>query len=108
MFYEYCSWAQVVVLLMLLLYWIVGTGYIQVLNLGRASRTKETLPDFREKCRVTRHSRVFRGLTGSQRTLEFLGVTLLGCLNYSSDFIKDLVKERQELEKLLIKKNQTG
>ena len=108
MFYEYCSWAQVVVLLMLLLYWIVGTGYIQVLNLGRASRTKETLPDFREKCRVTRHSRVFRGLTGSQRTLGFLGVTLLGCLNYSSDFIKDLVKERQELEKLLIKKNQTG
>ena len=40
------------------------TGYIQVLYLGRAPRTKETLPDFREKCRVTRHSRVFRGLTG--------------------------------------------
>ena len=36
--------------------------------MGRALRTKETLPDFREKCRVTRHSRVFRGLTGSQRT----------------------------------------
>ena len=31
----------------------------QVLYLGRAPRTKETLPDFREKCRVTRHSRVF-------------------------------------------------
>ena len=30
---------------------------------------------FREKCRVTRHSRVFRGLTGSQRTPVFLGVT---------------------------------
>ena len=43
---------------------IFGTGYIQVLYLGRAPRTKETLPDFREKCRVTRHSRVFRGLTG--------------------------------------------
>ena len=26
---------------------------------GRAPHTKETLPDFREKCRVTRHSRVF-------------------------------------------------
>ena len=26
---------------------------------GRAFRTKETLPDFRERCRVTRHSRVF-------------------------------------------------
>ena len=41
---------------------------MQVLSLGRVPRTKETLPDFREKSRVTRHSRVFRGLTGSQRT----------------------------------------
>ena len=31
----------------------------------------------------------------------------LGCLNYSSDFIKNLAKERQELQKLLAKKNQT-
>ena len=46
----------------------VNASFIQVLYLGRAPRTKETLPDFREKCRVTRHSRVFRGLTGSQRT----------------------------------------
>ena len=67
-------------------YWIYiayiglfGTGicrFIQVLYLGRAPRTKETLPDFREKCRVTRHSRVFRGLTGSQRTPGFWGVTI--------------------------------
>ena len=27
----------------------VGTGFMQVLDLGRAPRTKETLPDFREK-----------------------------------------------------------
>ena len=54
-----------------------GTGYIQVLYLGRAPRTKETLPDFREKCRVTRPSRVFRGLTGSQQTPGFWGVTAL-------------------------------
>ena len=57
---------------------LFGTGYAgfrQVLYLGRASRTKETLPDFREKYRVTRHSRVFRGLTSSQRTPEFWGVT---------------------------------
>ena len=70
-------------------YWIYiayiglfGTGicrFIQVLYLGRAPRTKETLPDFREKCRVTRHSRVFRGLTGSQRTPGF-GVSQLGLL----------------------------
>ena len=46
-----------------LLYWIVGTGYIQVIyrlcTKGRAPRTKETLPDFHERCRVTRHSRAF-------------------------------------------------
>ena len=48
---------------------------MQVLYLGRAPRTKETLPDFREKCRVTRHSRVFRGLTGSQQTPGIWGVT---------------------------------
>ena len=29
-----------------------GTGYMQVLCLGRTPRTKETLPNFREKCRV--------------------------------------------------------
>ena len=54
---------------------LLGTGFIQVLYFGRAPRTKETLPDFREKCRVTRQSRVFRGLTGSQRTPGFWGVT---------------------------------
>ena len=43
--------------------------------MGRAPRTKETLPDFSEKYRVTRYSRVFRGLMGSQRTLGFWGVT---------------------------------
>ena len=52
-----------------------GTGYMHVLYSGRAPRTKETLPDFREKCQVTRHSRVFRGLTGNQRTPGFWGVT---------------------------------
>ena len=55
----------------------VKAGFIQVLYFGRAPRTKETLPDFREKCRVTRHSRVFRGLTGSQRTPGF-GAPQLG------------------------------
>ena len=48
---------------------------MKILYLGRAPRTKETLPDFREKCRVTRHSRALRGLTGSQRTPGFWGVT---------------------------------
>ena len=45
----------------------------QVCTLGRAPRTKETLPDFREWCRVTRHSLVFRGLTGCQRDPRVLG-----------------------------------
>ena len=68
MYIEYCLWAQVVVLNHKLLYWAVWDRFMQVLYLGRAPRTKEALPDFREKCRVTRHSRVFRGLTGRQRT----------------------------------------
>ena len=42
----------------------IGTGYIQVLYLGRAPRTKETLLDFREICWVTRHSRVFPWVDG--------------------------------------------
>ena len=45
--------------------------------LGSASCTNDTLPNFRESCQVTRHSRVFRGLMGSQRTPEFWGVTVL-------------------------------
>ena len=38
----------------------IGIG----LYLGRAPRTKETLSDFREKCRVTQHSRVFPRVDG--------------------------------------------
>ena len=53
----------------------VNTGYLQVLYLGRAPRTKETLPDFLKWRRVTRHPLVFRGLMGSQRTPGFWGVT---------------------------------
>ena len=55
---------------------LFGTGFMQVLYLGKAPRTKETLPDFREECLVTRRSRVFRGLMGSQWTPGFCGVTL--------------------------------
>ena len=58
-----------------MIYWTVWDRFIQVLYLGRVPRTKETLPDFCEKCRVTRHSLVFRELTGSQRTPGFWGVT---------------------------------
>ena len=41
---------------------------MQVMYLGRAPRTKESLSDFLKWCRVTRHPLVFRGLMSSQRT----------------------------------------
>ena len=44
---------------------------MQVPYLGRAPRTKETLPDFLKWRRVTRPPLVFRRLTGSQRTPGF-------------------------------------
>ena len=67
-------WAREAVLLMLRLYWTVWDRYMQVLYLGRALRTKETLPDFLKWRRVTRHPLVFRWLTGSQWTPGFWGV----------------------------------
>ena len=57
---------------------IIGTGC----TLGRASRTKETLLDFREWCWVTRHPRVFRGLMGCQRTPRVWGVTKVNIIQY--------------------------
>ena len=47
---------------------LLGTSFMQVFYLGRAPRTKETLPDFLKWHQVTRHPLVFRRLTGSQRT----------------------------------------
>ena len=64
---------------------LFGTGFMQVLYLGRAPRTKETLPDFREKCRVTRHSRVFRGLMGSQWTPGF-GASHTSRIDFSNSY----------------------
>ena len=67
--YYSCDW----------IYWIIlhclGQD-MQVLYLGRALRTKETLPDFLKWRRVTRHPLVFRGLTGSQQTPGVWGVTV--------------------------------
>ena len=51
---------------------------MQVPFLGRASRKKETLPDFLKWRRVTRPPLVFRGLTGSQRTPLGFGASQLG------------------------------
>ena len=43
---------------------LFGTDFMQGLYLGRAPRTKEALPDFREKCRIIRHLRVFPRVNG--------------------------------------------
>ena len=65
----------------LLILFVYGPGVVVVncwdklCTLGRAPRTKETLPDFRVWCQVTRHPRVFRRLTGCQRTPGKWGVT---------------------------------
>ena len=48
---------------------------MQVLYLGRAPRTKETLLDFRGKCRVTRHSLVFPRVDGQSTDPRVWGVT---------------------------------
>ena len=48
--------------------------------------TKETLPDFREWCWVTRHPRVFRGLTGYQWTPGF-GASQLGIRSKVNDYL---------------------
>ena len=61
----------------------VNAGFIQVLCLARAPRTKETLPDFLKWRRVTRHPLVFCGLKGSQRTPGFWGVTPVNSRNTS-------------------------
>ena len=79
MYIEYYLWAQVAVLNHKLLYWTVWDRFMQVLYFGIAPRTKETLPNFLKWRQVTRHSRVFRGLTGSQRTPGIWGVTLYIC-----------------------------
>ena len=55
------------------------TGFMQVLYLGRAPHTKETLLDFLKWRRVTRHPLVFCGLTGSQQTPGF-GASQLGII----------------------------
>ena len=52
--------------------------------MGRAPRTKETLPDFLKWRRVTRPPLVVRGLTGSQRTPGFWGVTRVALVAWTN------------------------
>ena len=57
-------WAQVAVLLMDCYIGLLGQVIYRLCTKGRAPRTKETLPDFRKRCRVTRHSRAFSLVDG--------------------------------------------
>ena len=86
MYIEYCLWAQVAVSDIHCIYWTVWDRYMQVLYLGRAPRTKKTLPDFLKWRRVTRHPLVFRGLTGSQRT-PGIGASQLGIRAKVNDYL---------------------
>ena len=52
----------------LLNYLSYDVDWDRLVTSGRAPRTREIPPDIRELGRVTRHLRVFRRLTGSQRT----------------------------------------
>ena len=72
MFMSIALWVQVTVFTHVMSY---DVDWDRLGAMGRAPRTRETLTDFRESGRVTRHSRVFRRLTGSQRTPGFWGVT---------------------------------
>ena len=67
--------AQVAIILLACRACVVVVDYWDRLYLGRAPRIKETLLDFREWCRVTRHPRLFSGLTSCQRTPQIWGVT---------------------------------
>ena len=73
---------------------LLGTDFIQVLYLGRAPRTKETLPDFLKWRRVTRPPLTFRGLTGSQRTPGFWGVTTYLYIYYKLEYEKKCLNKK--------------
>ena len=67
-------WAQEAVFTHIYIYISSDVDWDRLGTMGRAPCTRETLPNFRESGRVTRHSRVFRRLTGSQRTPGKWGV----------------------------------
>ena len=67
--------AQLAIILLAFGSCVVIFDYWDMLYLGRAPSSKETLPDFCEWCRVTRPPRVFHGLTSLQLTHRFWGVT---------------------------------
>ena len=67
------KWSFLLILIVYVLGVVVVDCWDRFCTLGRAPHTKETLPDFHEWCRVTRHPRLFRKLTGCQRDTPVLG-----------------------------------
>ena len=93
MYIEYCLWAQVAVLDIYIAYiGLFGTGYASFVHAGYAGY-KETLPDFLKWRRVTRPPLVFRGLTGSQRTPGFWGVTYTGHCHESTIILEAVASQ---------------
>ena len=72
MYMSIVLWAKVAVFTHVMSY---DVDWDKLGTMGRAPRTKETLPDFRESCQVTRHSRVFHRLMGNQQTPGVWGIT---------------------------------
>ena len=66
---------------------VIVNCWDRLCTLGRAPRTKVTLPDFHEWRRVTRHPRIFRGLMGCQRTPGF-GASHLGIRAQVHDYLR--------------------
>ena len=67
---------------------------MQVLYLGRAPRTKETLPHFLKWRRITRHPLVFCGCQGSQQTPGF-GASQHDCIyvmKYRNEYIEHTIE----------------
>ena len=87
-------------LLSLGLYWTAWDRLYAGLKLGRAPRTKETLPDFLKWRRVTRPPLIFRGLTGSQRTPGFWGVTETHQLMEVNEQLRLKVREGEHEEEV--------
>ena len=64
---------------------LLGQVIYKLCTKGRAPRTNETLPDFRERCQVTRHSRAFPRVDGQSMDPRDLGPhSLVSELRYTS------------------------
>ena len=67
--------AQVAIFTHFIHMWTLCGRWDRICTLGRAPRTKETLPDFHKRCRVTRHPRVFSRVDGLSTDPWEWGVT---------------------------------